>query len=313
MTERSYPVTVEFAPAYELLMSLDAYMVAPSHRTIDLGAEWVEQTRQRLTPAFAADLDAATDPLDYRLLGMLIQQCPGALWPATSTQEVAAPDASTFLNWLAGLSAGDLYERLSPAAGSLDLGALRDRSVSLLSRWNEEYFQHLEPSLLAGLAADADRLKHRIDQMAPELLVEEATRGYYLAPSPSVKAVRLVPQYHKRPITLQAQAGGTYLFFYPAADFPGRPGEPPFDLLRLTRTLADESRLRIIHLLAGGSHSFAEVGAHTGLTKGTVHRHLWALRFAGLVRCDLGDGRFSLRPGAFERVAEALTQFASQR
>lgn len=311
----SYQVTVEFAPAYELLMSLDAYMVVPSHRTIDLGAEWVAETRRRLSPAFAAELDACTEPLDYRLLGLLIQQCPGARSGAKPAQssEVDSRDASTFLDWLATLSAGELYERLSPFAGGTDLGALRDRSVSLLSRWNEEYFQHVEPALLAGLAADAARIDDLIDQMAPELLVEEATRGYYLAPSPSITAVRLVPQYHKRPITLQAQAGGTYLFFYPAADLPGRPGEPSVDLLRLTRTLADESRLRIIHLLAGGPHSFAEVGAHTGLTKGTVHRHLWALRFAGLVRCDLRDGRFSLRPGAFDRVAAALTQFTAHR
>lgn len=297
----SYQVSVEFAPAYELVMSLDAYMVAPSHRTIDLGAEWVEQTRGRLSPAFEAELEASAEPLDYRLLGLLIQQSTGAR------------DAESFLSWLEGLSAGELYERLLPVTAGTDLGALRDRSVSLLSRWHEEYFRHVDPELLNGLAADAARTGQRLDQMAPELLVEEATRGYYLAPSPEITAVRLVPQYHKRPITLQAQAGGTYLFYYPVADLPGRPGDPPVDLLRLTRTLADESRLRIIHLLAGGSHSFAEVGVHTGLTKGTVHRHLWALRFAGLVRCDLADGRFTLRPGAFTRVAEALSQFTNYR
>lgn len=300
----TYQVTVAFVPAYELVMSLDAYMVTPSHRTIDLGDEWVQATRGRLSPAFAAEL-ADAEPLDFRLLGLLIDQGPGAR------------DAATFLDWLASLSAGELYERLSPYTGEeairADLGALRDRSVSLLRRWNEAYFSQIDPAVLAGLEADARRVRQLADRLAPELLVEEATRGYYLAPASAIQVVRLVPQYHKRPITLHAQTGGTWFFYYPAADFPGRPGEPPADLLRLTRTLADESRLRIIHLLASGSHSFGEVGVHTGLTKGTVHRHLWALRFAGLVRADLGDGRFSLRPGAFDRVAEALSQFAAQR
>lgn len=294
----AYRVTVAFLPAHELVMSLDAYMVTPSHRTLDLGDDWVQATRARLTPAFAAELAANPEPLDHRVLGLLIDQCP-------------VPE---FVAWLAGLSAGELYERLAPFGRiDLDLAAFRDRSVSLLSQWHEQYFQQIDPAILEGLAAEAARLRGLGEGVAPEQLVEEATRGYYLAPSAGVQEVRLVPQYHKRPITLQAQAGGTWLFYVPAGDFPGRPGEPPAELLRLTRTLADESRLRIVHLLAGGSHSFAEVGQRTGLTKGTVHRHLWALRFAGLVRCDLSDGRFALRPGALERLSTALAQFTSHR
>lgn len=301
----AYKVDVEFAPAYELAMSLDAYMVGPSHRTIDLGDGWVQETRQRLTPAFASQLDAAA-PLDYRLLGLLIHQCPeGAL----------RPDAEGFLAWLAGLTAGELYERLAPFAlpdlRRTDLGALRDQMVSLLGEWHQQYFRHVEPALLDGLAADAERVRQL--PLAPDLLVEEATRGYYLRPDSDLQEVRLVPQFHKRPITLAGRAGGVYLFYYPAADFPGPAGAPPVDLLRLTRTLADESRLRVIHFLAGGAHTFAEVMAHTGLTKGTVHRHLWALRFAGLVRAYVEEGTFTLRPGAFARVAESLAHFTAQR
>jgi DNA-binding transcriptional ArsR family regulator len=294
----SYKVTVEFAPAYELAISLDAYMVAPSHRTIDLGESWLAEVRGRLTPAFAAEL-AQSEPLDYRLLGQLIQQCPGER------------DAESFLRWLGSLSAGELYELLAPSPVAGDLGALRDRIVGWLGQWHQAYFRHVEPGLLAGLAADAERVRGLA--LPPELLVEEATRGYYLAPGPQVESVLLVPQYHKRPITLQAPVGGLWLFYYPTGDLPGPAGEVPVELLRLMRTLADESRLRIFHFLAGGARSFGEVGAYTGLTKGTVHRHLWALRFAGLVRADLADGRFSLRPGAVERVAAALGRFAFGR
>jgi DNA-binding IclR family transcriptional regulator len=56
-----------------------------------------------------------------------------------------------------------------------------------------------------------------------------------------------------------------------------------------------------------------ELVAASGLTKGTVHRHLWLLRFAGLVRAHMTDGRFSLRPGAFGRASEALSSFALRR
>lgn len=300
-----YAVTVEFAPAHELVMSLDAYTVVSSHRSIDLGDTWVDETRRRLSPAFAAKLATIAESLDYRIAGLLIHQCPGAR------------DAAGFLGWLSHLSPGELYERLAPFTLTdglrTDLGALRDNMVALLSQWNEEYFRHVEPAWLEGLAADALRVRQLGELIPPELLVEEATRGYYLEASAAVRHVLLVPQYHKRPITLQGHAGGTWLFYYPAADFPGAAGQPPVDLLRLTRTLADESRLRMLHYLAGGTRTFMEIVAHMGLTKGTVHRHLWSLRFAGLVRAFVHDGRFTLRPGALESVTQALARFTSHQ
>lgn len=300
----TYQITVEFAPAYELVMSLDAYVVTSSHRSIDLGDTWAAETRRRLPPAFAAALTAG-EPLDYRVLGLLIHQCPGPR------------DAAGFLDWLSRLSPGEVYERLSPlvvtAGIRMEMGALRDHLVTVLSQWHDAYFRHVEPALMDWLATDAGRVRQLSAGMPVELLVEEATRGYYLEPGPEVRKVLLVPQYHKRPITLHGQLGaGDWCFYYPAADFPQAAGQPGADLLRLTTALADDSRLRMIHALADGPRTFMELVAQSGLTKGTVHRHLWALRFAGLVRAHVQANHFALRPGAFERVSQELARFANQ-
>lgn len=299
----SYRVKVDWAPAHELVMSLDAYAVVPSHRSIDLGDDWVAQMRAKLDPDLAACSEAPSLPM----LTALLHQCPG---PRT---------AAAFLGWLARLTPGELYERLAAEAGPEaalpgDLGAVRDRMVDLLTRWDQAYFCHVEPGLLDRLAGAADALNEAaVHQADPAALVEEATRGIYVAPDAEIDVIRLVPQFHKRPLTLQVAGRRSLTFYVPAPDPAGAPGEPGPDLLRQVRALADESRLRLLHDLAGGPRTFMELVARSGLTKGTVHRHIWTLRFAGLVRANYADGRLSLRPGAFERVASLLGDFVTNR
>jgi hypothetical protein len=97
--------------------------------------------------------DILTDlayPEPGRWLDILIWRCPGPR------------DAAAFIAWLAAAAVGDLYELLAfyaddelPLPG--DLGAVRDQWVRALSAWHVAYFQHLDPAILAGLAAAARR------------------------------------------------------------------------------------------------------------------------------------------------------------
>ncbi|HYF80221.1 MAG TPA: winged helix-turn-helix domain-containing protein [Symbiobacteriaceae bacterium] len=294
-----YRVRVDWAPAHELVMSLDAYAAVSSHRSLDLGDAWVAQTREKLPAALAA----CTEAPPLAMLTPLLHQCPGPRTPAG------------FFRWLAGLTPGEMYERLvAETALPADLEALRDKAVDLLTRWDEAYFRQVDPGLLERLAGAASALgEQACSQADPVALVEEATRGIYVAPDAAIDEIRLVPQFHKRPITLTVAGRRSLTFYVPAPDSAGAPGEPGGDLLRQVRALADESRLRLLHDLAGGPRTFMELVAASGLTKGTVHRHVWTLRFAGLVRANYADGRLALRPGAFERVAAHLQGFVTQR
>lgn len=301
-----YSVQVTFSPPHELLMSLDAYLVTPSHRNQDLGESWAASVRADLPEDLAARLDQLDGPPDYRLLTHLIRQCP---------EKESIPG---FLSWLRALSPGQIYELLAPYAGSTlpaNLGLLCDQYHDLLAAWHEAYFCRVDPLILQTLAAQAEGLQARLADLTPEQAVEEATGGIWLEPTSVETQIWLIPQYHKRPLPLSAAGPGMLLFYYPLQDLPTPAGAVPQSLLRLTRTLADESRLRILYDLAGGPYTFMELVERSGLTKGTVHRHLWALRFARLVRVHYEDGgaqRFSLRPGALAQVSGALERFVAR-
>lgn len=297
-----YQVAVAAAPAFELITSLTVYLQHKQYRFLELPADWVRETRSRLGPAFAAQLDGLQTPPDWAEIALLIWQCP---------------DPADFLTWYASLSAGDLYERLSPWLDNLprDLLAQRDQHVAILRAWQAQYFSHVDPAMLDGLAAEAIRLQASLPALPPPDLVELATGGMWAEPEPELQQVLLVPQYHFRPWTIPCHLRGMRIYGYPVDVWPSAAGQPSAGLLRLTRALADENRLRMLHFLAGEKRSFGEVVRFSGLTKGTVYHHLVALRAAGLVRIHDAPGYnkcYSLRPGALQRVGARLHEFASE-
>src|ERR671937_1698254 len=299
-----YRVEVDWAPAYELLVSLKAYVSRPEQKILELGAGWARRVRQQLQAELAADLASADALADVHVPDLLIQQCPGDR------------DIAGYLHWLGALPVGELYERLAPYALEgraplpRDLGAVRDRYVRLLVAWHEQYFRLVDPAILSGLAADAAAKQALVGTMAPEALVEAATCGVHFMPRPGPELVLLVPQYHFRPWNVFDDYRGLRVIQYPADDLPPVPGEPPPGLLRLTRALSDESRLRILRFLATGPRSFTDVVQFMGLAKSTVHHHMVVLRAAGLVRVhDSGEKAttaYSLRPGAVDQVRDML-------
>jgi DNA-binding transcriptional ArsR family regulator len=305
MEQATYRVEVDWAPAYELLVSVTAYVSRPEQKILELGAGWARGVRQQLQPELAADLASADALADVHVADLLIQQCPGDR------------DITGYLHWLGALPVGELYERLAPYALEgraplpRDLGAVRDRYVRLLVAWYEQYFRLVDPAILSGLAADTAAKQALVGTMAPEALVEAATCGVHFMPRPGPELVLLIPQYHFRPWNLFQDYRGLRRIQYPADALPAVPGEPPPGLLRLTRALSDDSRLRILRFLATGRRSFTDVVQFMGLAKSTVHHHMVVLRAAGLVRVhDRGDmTSYSLRLAAVDELGDRLHAF----
>lgn len=301
-----YTVEVDYAPAYELAISLQAYLCRPVHGTIEQGPAWADRVRQQLTPEFAARLAANGPGLMAFPFDLLIWQCP------------APRDCQSFLQWLGALPVDELAAcvgRFQPAGASTStrvLGARRDDYVELLSAWHAQYFHAQEPALAAGLAAQAEQWREQCRTLPSVLAVEEATNGILQEPEAGLERVVLVPQHHFRPWSFQGKYQGLCFYLYPADVQPLPPDSPAPALLRLMRALSDENRLRMLRFLAAGRRSFTDIVRFTGLAKSTVHHHLAALRAAGLVRVHGGgvdaDG-YSLRPGALERVSAALGAF----
>lgn len=82
----------------------------------------------------------------------------------------------------------------------------------------------------------------------------------------------------------------------------------------LAQALADETRLRLLHLLLSGEATVSELGVHLGLPQPRISTHLAILREAGLVGVETRGRQRSYRvdPGRIQAVLEALDAGASR-
>ena len=303
-----YQVTVDWAPAYELVISLDAYLATSERKVMDLGADWVKSVRRSLPPAFEAELRAFGPGGKKGLPPLLVWLCP------------ERDDCEGFIRWLRDLTPGTLYETVVPYLRDDQSATIRELATGLrergcvLAKWNEHYFRHIDAEIAAALRASARATSALGATMDAADLVELATNGIRFLPENDIATVLLIPQYHFQPWNLYDIYREMKIYLYPVDALPTPAGAPPRSLLRLTRALSDDTRLRILRFLSAGSKGFTEITHLTGLAKSTVHHHLVALRAAGLVRVFDGDPnavRYSLRPRALDELGRYLGAYLS--
>lgn len=310
LSQVNFDVDVDFAPAYELTLALSCYLNFPGKSGLDLGQAWVHQVAQQLPPEAAARFSRKSAKIfkehDCDLLALLVHVCP------------TDRDAAGFLAWFGQLSAGAAYELLAPllpeSAPRLprDFVIWRDTTLDMLGLWHASYFRHIDRAILEALRREANGLRKRVKTVPPQQLVEEVTNGLVIEPSPQLRRVILVPQYHHRPYNHQSDTRDGTMLLYPFDALPTPADLPSPNLLRLTHALSDESRLRMLRFLADGPRSLTEVARFAGLSQPTVHHHLTQLRAAGLVRIHFSlssPNRYSLRPHALEQLSAKLGDY----
>ncbi len=124
----------------------------------------------------------------------------------------------------------------------------------------------------------------------------------------------MAPSYFSRPYNFLL-AGDDWRFFgYPVADDALEPDDrltPPPAVVRLHRALGDETRLRMLKLLAGKDLYLTEIAQELDLSKPTIKHHLATLRAAGLVTVvEAGSViYYSLRRDRIEAASSDLAGF----
>jgi DNA-binding transcriptional ArsR family regulator len=291
-----------------MILSLDAFLDGMP-KLMEMGPEWVEEVRARLG-AHAGELQLPHKEETW-IMQLLAWQSPRR-------------DPEGFIDWYAGLTPGRVYELIAPylPACATDLLRVLDqvqaRQLRALRLWYEHYFRHVDPAVIHLLEREAAYRKDRVQGRDPVEAMDEATTGL-VVDSAAVERVLLVPQYHFRPLNWYGKCGPVLFCLYPVESPSGGPGQPSTDLMRLTRALGDENRLRILHFLAGGSpRSFTEVQKFIGLAKNTVHYHLSTLRCSGLVRIHLfgdecGSERYTARRATLDQLGPRLQRFLDER
>jgi DNA-binding transcriptional ArsR family regulator len=298
----TYRVQFDYSPVYELLLSYMIYSRRKWTRNLDIGNAWLKDIDEQLGSRHKLDSSTYNEAAFDRLF-LLAYLCPNK------------ENVPSFLDWLLDQTPGQLYELLSTqSVGPLpsDLGEDMERIVSLMRAFHDAYFCKLNPAWEEAARADyASRRK--AEEGNPLTRLEQATGGLVLEPNDKLTHMVLVPALHFRPLNMYAIYRTIGIILYPV-DPPADPEAPPTTLLRATRALSDESRLRILRFMALSPRSFTEVVGHTGLSKGTVHHHMMALRAAGLIRTHLiGDQlsqeRFSIRLDGVEECTSSLRDF----
>jgi DNA-binding transcriptional ArsR family regulator len=298
----AYRVHFDPSPVYELILSFMIYSRRKWTRNLEIGSSWLKRVDDSVPPKFRTDAGRFDEQsFDYLFLLTFLSPCKSNI--------------AEFLNWLDTQSPGRLYELTSPQSVDAmpnDMGERMQEAVRMLSRWNDIYFSQIDPLWLEVAKEDAKRRREEAEggKLAAESIVEVATGGIVLEADQQLQDVVLAPAVHFRPLNTYAIYKTLGLILYPV-DPPADADGPPPQLMRMTRALADESRIRILRFLAPAARSFTEVVAHTGLSKGTVHHHLVGLRAAGLIRTHINgeqqnQERFSIRPDGVSECTEFL-------
>jgi DNA-binding transcriptional ArsR family regulator len=124
------------------------------------------------------------------------------------------------------------------------------------------------------------------ETLAPVDLIERTTGGIRWLPEAGVRRVILAPSYFSRPYNFLMNSADWRLFGYPVSDDALEATDAlsaPQAVVRLHRALGDETRLRILKLLAGRDLYLTEIAQQLDLSKPTIKHHLALLRSAGLV------------------------------
>jgi DNA-binding transcriptional ArsR family regulator len=121
----------------------------------------------------------------------------------------------------------------------------------------------------------------------------------------------MIPSFVQRPLVGYIEFGEVLIIAYPVADesVSAETDAPPLRLVRLSKALADEKRLRILRALGEGEKTLMELAEAFGVAKTTMHHHMIVLRSAGLVSVGVGSKRYRLRRETVPDVGALLSGY----
>ena len=201
---------------------------------------------------------------------------------------------------------------------------LRARMVRLIERFYAEHYRQdqarrltcLERSVAAHRsqsATDPAALARRLSGRPSSCLDAEDGQPPICA-GPYSKYV-FAPSLDLGPYVSCADVGAVHGYFYPCEpEFTeAQEDEENRRLARIHKALADEQRLKILHLLRERELYAQEIVERTGLHQSVVSRHLAFMKAVGLVDARRQNNMkfYSLNPAVREQLAKTLELFSA--
>ena len=344
---RQPAVSVEVSPAAELLLTVVTVTEAGDDAyDYDIGSDWIAEMRSRAGDALLERTRAVAhrDPDTFiHLIGMAFETpAPrdlGAFFdhlrasdaselklhlvkyydrdtrrctqPATIRSAVAGdPDAQR--EFLASCHPEwDAWNDYLGAVLSADGESLKREIVEVLEAWAERVWKPESLTVLPILERDAEAKREMARALSLEEFVETATNGVEWVARPGIDRVVMLPSFVHRPLVTFSELGEIQVISYPVGDesVSADLDTPPQRLVRLSKALGDEKRLRILRALADGEKSLYELAEMFGVAKTTMHHHMIVLRSAGLVSVPVGGKRYRLREETVPDVGSLLSVY----
>ena len=339
-------VTVEVSPAYELLQSIVVTMEGKDGDTYDVGQEWITEAESRAgselmgrvraashentdtwihliglvhdTPAprdvdgFLAHLrETDPDEIKLHLVQFYSREVRRMTPPAVIRAAIAGdPDARReFLR-----TSWPEWETWATYLGALldeDGEAFKGELIDILSAWSERVWKPESLTILPIIDRDAEAKRDLLRELPLDRFVTTATNGVEFAPRPGIDRVVMIPSFVNRPLVTYYEFGESILIVYPVADesVTAETDAPPLRLVRLSKALGDEKRLRILRALADGEKTLMELADMFGVPKTSMHHHMIVLRSAGLISVGVGSKRYRLREETLPDVGALLSGY----
>ena len=340
------PVTVDAAPAYEMLMSAVTALDTADADTFEVGPEWIAEVRARAgdelldrlesaslgdpdsyihllplaydtpaprdVPAFLAHL-RATEPDEIRLhLVQYYARETRRMTPAAVIRAAVRGDPDARAEFLRTSHPDwEPWTRYLEAVLDADGERLKADLVGALEAWAETVWGPESLTIVPILERDVEAKREMLRELPMEQFIETATNGVEFVPRPGIERVVMVPSFVNRPLVSFTEFGEVLLIVYPVADesVSAFSDSPPLRLVRLSKALGDEKRLRILRALAEGEKTLMELAEMFGAAKTTMHHHMIILRSAGLISVGVGTKRYRLRRETVPDVGALLSGY----
>ena len=224
-----------------------------------------------------------------RLATLMLQMTDCGEGESPAAAQVAAAvggDRAGVSELLRGLSG---ERRRRAALWLADPAGVQSDLIAALRAWYGDAFAAHEDRLAAIVERDRAAKEKIHSQSGAEGLLRAVGGTLQFAFGPGIRRVVLAPAVTTRPAIFfspEDTEAGLQVVVFPVADESLEEPEelaPPRQLVRLYKALCDETRLKILRLVAHEELYATEIAERLGLSKATVSHHMVLLRAAGLV------------------------------
>jgi DNA-binding transcriptional ArsR family regulator len=323
---------VDVSPAYELLQTIAVTFAEHDADTYEIGDAWLAEARERAGKDLLHRIDEVMlgeNDTFVNLTG-LVYDTPAPRDVPAFLKQLRETDANEIRLHLVQFYAretrrmtppgviraaigGDPEARLEFLATShpewepwtnyltrvlgVDAEAFKAKLIAVLEDWAERVWKPESLTIMPILERDAEAKRELQRELPLDRFITTATNGVEFAPRPGIDRVIMIPSFVNRPLVTYNEFGEVLLIVYPVADesVTADADAPPLRLVRLSKALGDEKRLRILRALADGEKSLMELADMFGVPKTSMHHHMIVLRSAGLVAVGVGQKRYRLR------------------